>query len=80
MSSHFSLIIPGVSMEWPQVENAELQIKNGRVYLHWHDGERDRVKYLGRALTNWPKDSLPAGKKRYGKARLPGIDGDQYYR
>src|ERR1700730_2467013 len=68
------------TVEWPQVENAELQIRNGRVYLHWRDGERERVKYLGRALANWPSHSLPADKKRYEKARLPGIDGDQYYK
>jgi hypothetical protein len=68
------------SNEWPHVRNARIEATGGRLYLCFQDGIIARRKLLGDAPESWPKDSIPAGKKRYGKRRAESRPGVEYHR
>jgi|HubBroStandDraft_2_1064218.scaffolds.fasta_scaffold149726_2 hypothetical protein len=65
---------------WPQIRDARIEAKDGRLYLWFHDGIVKRRKLLGDAPANWPNDSIPAGKKRYGKMRAENRPEVAYHR
>lgn len=65
---------------FPQFRNARLETVDGRLYLWFHDGIVERRKLLGNAPSDWPKDSIPAGKKRYGKVRAGGHPEREYHK
>jgi hypothetical protein len=68
------------SKEWPNVRNARIEVTDGCLYLCFQDGNIARRKFLGDAPESWPKDSFPAGKKRYGKHRAENHPEVEYHR
>jgi hypothetical protein len=66
--------------QWPQVRNARIEVGNGRLYLCFQDGDITRRKLIGKAPKNWPKDGIPAGKKRYGKRRSESHSEVEYHK
>lgn len=68
------------SEQWPQVGDARIENRNGRLYLCFHDGNRVRRKFVGEAPADWPRDSIPAGKKRYGKRRAESHPEREYHK
>jgi hypothetical protein len=68
------------SKQWPNVRNARIEATDGCLYLCFQDGNIARRKLLGDAPKSWPKDSIPAGKKRYGKRRAENRPEVEYHR
>jgi hypothetical protein len=69
------------SEQWPQVRNARIEVTDGHLYLCFYDdGNVARRQFLGDVPESWPKDSIPAGKKRYGKRRAESRPEVEYHR
>jgi hypothetical protein len=66
--------------QWPQICDARIEAKNGRLYLCFQDGDITRRKLIGDVPAGWPKNSIPAGKKRYGKRRAEIRSEVEYHR
>ena len=68
------------SNHWPQIRDVRVEVKDGCLYLCFHDGNIARRKLLGDAPKRWPKDMIPAGKKRYGKRRAESHPEIEYHK
>jgi hypothetical protein len=68
---------------WPFSGGCSIDLDKEDVLVqsnYFHDGKVGRRKLIGKAPKNWPKDSIPAGKKRYGKRRAERRPEVEYHR
>ena len=61
-------------------QGVRLRNENGRLYFCFEEGGKSRRKDLGPIPSDWPKDMIPAGKKRYGLRRLDSRPENEYHR
>lgn len=68
------------SQRLPQIKGVRLENEDGRSYLSFQDGDRVQRRDLGPTPAHFPKDMIPAGKKRYGVRRSQSHPEIEYHK